>query len=121
MKFKSDENAPFSVKNLLESRGSHQVDSVYHQEITGISDQDLLDLCLKEKRILITQDTDFNNAFLHPQGTFYGIIIVRPRTQGKTAFLKLFHEFLNKYPLEQVVEKVVIVELHHIVIRWDCV
>lgn len=121
MRFKIDENAPFSVKNLLESRGSHQADSVYHQGKTGIADQDILNLCLKEKRILITLDTDFSNAFLHPQGTFYGIILVRPQTQGKTAVLKLFHEFLNKFPLEQVVDKVVIVEPHQIVIRWDCV
>lgn len=104
MRFKIDENAPFSVKILLESRGSHQADSVYHQGITGIADQDLLDLCLTEKRILITLDTDFSNAFLHPQGTFYGIILVRPKTQGKSAFFKLFHGFLNQFPLEQVEE-----------------
>ncbi|MFQ5820955.1 MAG: DUF5615 family PIN-like protein [Candidatus Heimdallarchaeota archaeon] len=121
MRFKIDENAPFSVKHLLESRGSHQADSVYHQGKAGIADQDLLDLCLKEKRILITLDTDFSNAFLHPRGTFYGIILVRSHTQGKTAFLKLFREFLNQFSLEQVVSKVVIVEPRQIVIRWDCV
>ncbi|MFQ6126861.1 MAG: DUF5615 family PIN-like protein [Candidatus Heimdallarchaeota archaeon] len=121
MRFKIDENAPFSVKHLLESRGSHQADSVYHQGKVGITDQDLLDLCLKEKRILITLDTNFNNAFLHPRGTFYGIILVRPHTQGKTAFLTLFREFLNQFQLEQVVSKVVIVEPRQIVIRWDCV
>ena len=121
MRFKIDEDAPFSVKTILESRGSHLVDSVYHQGKTGITDQDLLDLCLKEKRILITLDMDFNNAFLHPRGSFYGIILVRPQTQGKTAFLQLFCKFLDQYSLEQVVDKVVIVEPHQIVIRWDCV
>ena len=121
MRFKIDENAPFSVINLLESRGSHQADSLYHQGKTGIADQNLLDLCFKEKRILITLDTDFSNAFLHPRGTFYCIILVRPQNQGKTAFLQLFHKFLAQFPLEQVVDKVVIVESHQIVIRWDCV
>ncbi len=83
--------------------GDHQVDSIYHENKTGIKDGDLLTLCLNEKRILITLDTDFSNAFLHPQGTFYGIILLKPETQGKKAFLKLFQEFLNQFSLEQVI------------------
>ncbi len=96
--------------------GDHQVDSTYHERKPGIEDGDLLTLCLNEKRILITLDTDFNNAFLHPQGTFYGIILLRPKTQGKKAFLKL-----TKFPLDQVINKVIIVEPHQILVRWDCV
>lgn len=96
------------------------MDSVYHQGKTGITDQELLELCLHEKRILITLDTDFNNVVLHPRDTFYGIILLRPQTQGKYAVLKLFREFLKHYPLEQVVGKSLIVEPHQIVIRWDC-
>ena len=92
MRFKIDENAPFSVKKILESTGDHQVDSIYHEKKTGIEDGDLLTLCLNEKRVLITLDTDFSNAFLHPRGTIYGIILLRPETQGKKSFLKLFLE-----------------------------
>ncbi len=121
MRFKIDENSPFSVKKILESMGNHQVDSVYHERKTGIEDRDLLTLCLKEKRILITLDTDFSNAFLHPLGTFYGIILLRPETQGKKAFLKLFQEFLNQFSLGQAINKVISVEPHQILVRWDCV
>ncbi|MFX0126186.1 MAG: DUF5615 family PIN-like protein, partial [Candidatus Hodarchaeota archaeon] len=78
----------------------HQVDSIYQEKKTGIKDGDLLTLCLNEKRILITLDTDFTNAFLHPQRTFYGLILLRSETQGKKAFLKLFQEFINQFPLE---------------------
>jgi hypothetical protein len=79
-----------------------------------------LALCLKEERILITLDTDFSNAVLHPRDTFYGIILLRPETQGKKVFLKLFHYFLNQFSLEEVTNKVVIVEPHQILVRWDC-
>ncbi len=120
MRFKIDENSPFSVKKILESIGDHQVDSVYHERVTGIEDGDLLTLCLNEKRILITLDTDFSNAVLHPRGTFYGIVLLRPETQGKNVFLKLFQDFLNQFSLEEVINKVVIVEPHQILVRWDC-
>lgn len=121
MRFKIDENCPFSVKNVLESMGDHQVDSVYHEGKTGIEDGDLLRLCLKEQRILITLDNDFSNAFLHPQETFYGIILLRPETQGKKALLMLFQDFLNRYSLDKIINKVVIVETQKIQVRWDCV
>ncbi|NHJ01893.1 MAG: hypothetical protein EAX86_07090 [Candidatus Heimdallarchaeota archaeon] len=121
MKFKIDETSPFSVKTLLESTGNHEVDSLYHEGKIGIEDKDLLQSCLKEERILITLDNDFSNDILHPRGTVYGIILLRPETQGKRAFLDLFEEFLNKFKLEDVVNKVVIVEAHQIMVRWDCI
>lgn len=121
MKFKIDENSPFSVKKLLESLGQNQADSVYHEGKVGIEDKDLLQLCLKEERILVTLDNDFSNDILHPRGTFYGIILLKPENQGKKSFLDLFEEFLKKYNLEDVVNKVVIVETHQIMVRWDCI
>ena len=68
--------------------GDHKVDSVYHEGKMGIEDKDLLQLCVREERILITLDNDFSNDILHPRGTFYGILLLKPETQGKKAFLK---------------------------------
>ena len=67
MKFKLDENIPFSLKKLIEIKGDHQVDSVFHEKKTGVDDHSLLKHCQKEQRILITLDTDFNNPIMHPQ------------------------------------------------------
>lgn len=64
VRFKIDENSPFSVKKILESMGDHQVGSVYHERKTGIEDGDLLTLCLKEMRILITLDNDFHHVWI---------------------------------------------------------
>jgi len=114
VKFKIDENLPFIFKKIIESHGNHQVDSVFHENLTGINDQKLIKVCLVEKRILLTLDTDFINI----QDPFYGIIIIRSRTQGKNAVKKLFMEFLESFPLEDVIEKRIIIEPNFIRIRY---
>jgi predicted nuclease of predicted toxin-antitoxin system len=119
MKFKLDENIPFSLKKHIESKGDHQVDSVFHEKKTGIDDHSLLESCLQEQRILITLDTDFNNPVMHPRDSLYGIIILRPHTQGKKAVNSLFTHFLNSYELDKTIKKVLLVEVESISIRWD--
>ncbi|MHA1157013.1 MAG: DUF5615 family PIN-like protein [Candidatus Heimdallarchaeota archaeon] len=121
MKFKLDENIPFSLKKLIEATGDHQVDSVFHEKKTGIDDHSLLKLCLQEQRILISLDADFNNPIMHPQETLFGIIILRPTSQGKQAVSDLFTNLLASFKLDDVVNKVLIVEYNNITIRWDCV
>ena len=121
MKFKLDENVPFSLKKLIESKGNHQVDSVFHEKKTGIDDHSLLEFCLQEQRILITLDTDFNNPVMHPQVSLFGIIILRPSTQGKKAVTSLFTHFLNSFELEKTIKKALLVESENISIRWDCI
>ena len=72
MKFKLDENIPWILKNVIESIGQHEVDSVFHENIAGIDDKSLIRKCFKEKRILITLNSDF----IDPIDNFYGIIIL---------------------------------------------
>ncbi|MBD3189154.1 MAG: hypothetical protein GF308_00845 [Candidatus Heimdallarchaeota archaeon] len=120
MKFKLDENVPFSLKKVIESAGDHRVDSVFHEKKTGIDDHSLLKLCLSEERVLLTLDTDFNNPIMHPKGSFYGILILRPSSQGKTAVIDLFTDFLARFNLEAVPHKVLLIEPDTITIRWDC-
>ena len=62
---------PFNLKRIIESEGNHQVDSVYHEKISGIDDKSLIEHCLKEKRILITLDQDFESEKLHPSDSHF--------------------------------------------------
>ena len=110
MKFKLDENIPWILKKVIESRGDHQVDSVYHENLSGIPDIELLIQCKKEQRILITLDQDFENNILHEKGTYYGIIILKQKTQGKQAVKDLFEKFLDRIQLVDVIMKKFIVE-----------
>ena len=114
MKFKIDENLPFIFKRLIEAHGNHQVDSVFHEKLTGINDQKLIQICLEEKRVLLTLDTDF----IKVQDPFYGIIIIRSRTQGKNAVKKLFQLFLENFPLDDVIKKRITIEPDLIRIRY---
>ena len=113
MKFKIDENLPFILKSLIENTGSFQVDSVYHEGLKGISDDDLLGICLREKRVLITLDTDF----ITPNRPNYGIIILRSQKQGKNAIKTLFSSFLRNFDIKNSEKKIVIVEPTQIRVR----
>jgi len=107
--FKLDENVPWILKKLIEQLGDHQVDSVFHQNLTGISDKDLIAHCFKENKVLITLDHDFMNAILYPKDKHKGIIILCPSTQGKKAVKELFKKFLKKYSLDETSGKVIMV------------
>ena len=117
MKFKLDENIPWILKKVIESNTNHHVDSVFHENLCGIKDRDLIKQCLKEQRILITHDNDFKNSFLYPEGSFYGIIILKSAKQGKIAVKNFFERFLKNFSLDEVKGKIIIVEEKQIRIR----
>jgi len=113
VKFKLDENVPFTLKHVIESAGEHEVNSVFHEDLVGIDDKSLNLKCLNEKEILITLDTDFINI----SDPYYGIVIIRSKTKGKHAVKAFFNRFINNFSLENVVGKIVIVEWNQIRIR----
>ena len=117
MKFKLDENVPWILKLLIESKGTHQVDSVFHEKLTGTDDRELVKICKKEERILITQDNDFLNIDLFPDTSHHGIIMLKSKTQGKKAVKILFEKFMEQYPLENAKNKVIVIEPSQITIR----
>jgi len=114
LKFKLDENVPWILKSVIESVGQHEVDSVFHENITGIDDKELNKRCFEENRVLITLNSDFSN----PTDKFYGIIIMRSRKQGKNAVKELFERFLKSYSLSESVGKISIIEPNQIRIRF---
>ncbi len=62
MKFKIDENLPADVAEILEQSGYDAV-TVLDQQLVGMGDLELVSLCCKEDRALITLDTDLRR---HP-------------------------------------------------------
>ena len=117
MKFKLDENIPFSLKKIIESSGSHQVDSVKHEELVGTDDQILVKHCFNEKRILITLDTDFVHSHILKNQKLYGLILLRSFTQGKKAINSLFQSFMDSYDLNDTENKILIVQSDQIKLR----
>ncbi len=115
MKFKLDENAPWVLKTVIENVGQHEVDSVFHENISGIDDKNLNLKCYEEKRILTTLNADFIN----PIDNFYRIMILRSKKQGKNAVKELFEKFLIRFPLEETSGKIIIIEPNQIRIRSE--
>jgi predicted nuclease of predicted toxin-antitoxin system len=115
--FKLDENVPWVLKGFIEGIGDYKVDSVFHEQLTGIDDQKSAAHCLREKKSLITLDNDFANHYLHLIESIFGAIILRPISQGKKAVSVLFEQFFQSYSLEDAIGKVLIVEPTSIRIR----
>lgn len=75
MKFFTDENIGLSVVGALQDIGH---DTVSITEIRpGMSDWDVLALAIKERRILITSDTDFGELVYLQKQKHVGIILLR--------------------------------------------
>ncbi len=117
MKFKLDENVPFSIKKVIESKGNHLIDSVHHEDLDGTRDPRLLQICLKESRIRITLDHDFFGLTQSPKHPFYGIILIKSKTQGKKAVSALFDKFFAAFDIEKTKGKFITIEPAGIKIR----
>ena len=75
-KIKLDENFPPSVVDIFNQHGI-DASSVFHQNMQGDVDDTVLDVCVKEDRILITFDLDFANIIRYSTEGTPGIIISR--------------------------------------------
>lgn len=117
MKFKLDENLPFSLKKIIEFNGNHHVDSVFHEGLAGIDDKNLIKHCFNEKRVLITLDNDFIHSHITKNQQIFGIIFLKPSSQGKKSVNLLFQAFIENYDIEKTEGKTIIVESNQIRIQ----
>jgi len=116
MNFKIDENLPVEVSQLLKDVG-HNTATVPGQNLTGTSDANLADVCHKEKRILITLDSDFADIRKYPPDKFSGIIVMRMKRQDKQHVLKIFKQVISLFTKETLKQHLWIVEEDRVRIR----
>ena len=76
MKLKLDENLGNRTLTNLQ-RAGHDVTTVGQQNLSGISDFDLIDLCTSENRALVTLDPDFANPLQFRPSDYAGIAVLR--------------------------------------------
>lgn len=93
MQFKIDENLPNELADLLINAG-HDAKTVHEQQLQGERDPVLMDVCSKEKRVLITLDTDFSDIRIYPPQELSGIIVLRLGCQAKQHLTKVFHRII---------------------------
>jgi len=103
MKLKIDENLPIEAVDSLRHAG-HDTATVSEQDLGGASDLDVAAVCQREKRALITLDTDFADIRAYPPEQFPGLIVLRLHRQEKNHVLEVLDHLmrvLSREPLER--------------------
>jgi len=97
MKFKIDENLPVEVANLLTEQG-HDALTVFQEHLDGAPDSYISIVCRREKRALITLDTDFADIRAYPPQDFSGLIVLRLKRQDKPYVLSVIKRLIRLLP-----------------------
>jgi predicted nuclease of predicted toxin-antitoxin system len=95
MKFKLDEN--FGERTLrLFREYQHDVETVHSEKLSGCSDKELFNVCVRESRGLITLDLDFADVLSFPPAQSAGIAVIRPSHNPSLQLLEqMVGAFLN--------------------------
>jgi predicted nuclease of predicted toxin-antitoxin system len=76
VKLKLDENVDIRVLPLLQLAG-HDVAKVPGQNLTSAPDEEVIEVCRREDRCLITCDRGFSNRLKYNPSNYAGIVVIR--------------------------------------------
>lgn len=113
MNFKLDENLSPFLAEIFNAAG-HDAHSVVQQDLGGQPDDRVIDVCTRERRVLVTLDLDFSNIQVYPPAAFAGIVVLRLASQEHTTVAAAVRRMLTLLPQEPVVGMLWIVEEHRI-------
>ena len=80
MRFKTDENLPMEIAELLRQQG-HDALTIADEGLAGVADPAVAAVCQVEKRAIVTLDMDFSDIRRYPPENYGGIIVLRPMVQ----------------------------------------
>ncbi|PIU43879.1 MAG: hypothetical protein COZ91_01035 [Candidatus Nealsonbacteria bacterium CG_4_8_14_3_um_filter_39_7] len=107
MKFLADENIAPRVVLVLRENGFN-VTSICEEKFSGASDEKILKLAQKQKRIILTHDKDFGDLIHQPFQPPCGVILLRLRNQSPDSVINHLIPFLGKIGLEKIKNRLVI-------------
>jgi predicted nuclease of predicted toxin-antitoxin system len=116
MNFKTDENLPVEVAELLRQLG-HDALSVGEQQLAGHPDTDVAAICQSEQRALVTLDLDFADVRAYPPAAYSGLVVLRPRLQTVSAIGRLAEQMVRCLDAEPLAGRLWIVEEQRVRIR----
>ena len=99
MKFKIDENLPVDVAELLRQE-DHDATTVLEEDLGGGADADIASICQRERRALITLDTDLADIRAYPPEQFSGLIVLRLKRQDKPSVMQILRRLMPAFSRE---------------------
>ncbi|MGH9509924.1 MAG: DUF5615 family PIN-like protein [Terriglobales bacterium] len=118
MKFKIDENLPGEIAEMLRS-ALHEASTVAEQGLAGATDERVVEVCVREGKVLVTLDLDFADVGAYPPHQYPGIVVLRVYRQDRNHVLGAFRRVLALLPHESVEHRLWIVEEDRIRIRRE--
>jgi predicted nuclease of predicted toxin-antitoxin system len=116
LKFKLDENLPDLVRQSLTALG-FDAHTVAEEHLAGAPDDEVLQACVAEDRILITLDLDFSDIRAYPPGSYPGIWVLRPSKQTFKAIEALVQAGLRVATIERVPGQLWVIDEKRVRIR----
>ena len=116
MDFLVDENLPTEVATQLTGAG-HDAITVFARRLAGQPDPRVAEVCLAEKRALLTLDVDFANTLLYPPAEYFGLVVLRLSPQDKPHVLAVIATLIPRLKAEDLVGKLWVVDEERIRIR----
>ena len=118
MQFKIDENLPVEIAELLIHAG-HDAATVVSQRLRGKPDQVIVEVCVRERRVLVTLDLDFADIRAYPPRQYPGFLVLRVRRQDKKHLIRVFQRILPMLEQEPVKGRLWIIEETRVRIRGE--
>ena len=116
MRFKLDENLPAGARQRLIDAG-WDVHDVREEGLVSSKDAEIQAACERERRILVTLDTDFADTRRYNPERSPGVLVLRPANQSIRAILGCLDLAIRVLPTERVEGSLWVVEPERIRIR----
>ncbi|MBI3397763.1 MAG: DUF5615 family PIN-like protein [Nitrospirae bacterium] len=118
MQFKIDENMPIEIAEMLTNAG-HDAKTVNEQQLQGVKDTVLINVCKNENRALVTLDMDFSDIRAYPPQEYSGIIVLRLGSQARQHVMEVFRRIIPLIGVESLFQHLWVVEETAIRIRGE--
>ncbi len=100
MKIVLDESVSYGLAGVLKKAG-HKVIAIAEAPTSGISDEEIFNIVIKNNAVLISRDYHFTNPLRFPPNRIGGVIYIRPGNLTADEEIKLVQRFLSIHPYEE--------------------
>lgn len=110
MKIKLDENFGTRTIHIFREAG-HETETVVEEALGGASDERIFEVCVQERRCLITLDLDFADVLRFPPHMTAGVAVLRLPSQASLGLLEsVVRDLVRMTALEDIVGRLWIAE-----------